>query len=277
MRLIEAALGYARRGRRVFPLAGKVPRTRRGLHDATTDADVIRQWWENWPTAGIGLPMGDGLIALDVDGDDGRASLAQLVEEHGPLPDTLANETSRGAHLIFRVAADRQIRNRAGVQPGLDVRSAGGYIVAPPSVHPSGWVYRWMHAPIADAPAWLLDVLDPPRNVETSAPARALDLPTERRLQRARAYLAKLPAGISGSGGHAATFRAALALVRGFALDRDEALALLVEDFNPRCVPPWSRRDLVHKVESAAAAASSKAPPLGYLLDAGPGPRRRAA
>lgn len=88
------------------------------------------------------------------------------------------------------------------------------------------------------------------------------------RIRRASAYLATIPGAVSGSGGHDQTFKAALALVRGFNLSRSEALSLLVADYNPRCEPPWSDRELEHKVESAEK--DSTLPP-GYLLDARPG------
>lgn len=173
MTLLGAALAYARRGRAVFPLDGKVPRTKNGLKSATTDATVIRGWWDRWTDAGIGLPMGDGWIAVDVDGDKGRESLASLVDAHGSLPDTLVNLTARGAHLIFKIPAGRKIGNRIDVRPGIDVRSDGGYIVAPPSVHPSGYVYRWQPAPVAEIPLWLLEVIVP-----TPAPRKAWTVPT---------------------------------------------------------------------------------------------------
>jgi hypothetical protein len=72
------------------------------------------------------------------------------------------------------------------------------------------------------------------------------------RVERASRYLASMPPAISGAGGHAATFKATVALVRGFELPEDEALRLLVEEFNPRCQPPWSTWELRHKVRSAA-------------------------
>jgi hypothetical protein len=80
---------------------------------------------------------------------------------------------------------------------------------------------------------------------------------------RARRYLAALPPAISGSGGHAATWTAALVLVRGFDLPPDIAFELLAEGFNPRCEPPWSERELRHKVESADRNAEAE---RGYLL-----------
>lgn len=82
-------------------------------------------------------------------------------------------------------------------------------------------------------------------------------------LKRAAAYLDRLPPAIAGQGGHAATFDAALKIIAGFDLAEDEALALLLERFNPRCEPPWSEGDLRHKVTDAAAHAKSR----GRLLD----------
>jgi hypothetical protein len=70
-------------------------------------------------------------------------------------------------------------------------------------------------------------------------------------IERASRYLATMDPAISGSGGHKATFLAAVKLVRGFDLPPDEALRLLVEEFNPRCAPPWSTSELRHKVKSA--------------------------
>ncbi len=84
------------------------------------------------------------------------------------------------------------------------------------------------------------------------------------RFERARKYLAAMPGAISGSGGHAATFQAALVLVRGFGLPADDALRLLMDEYNPRCAPPWSLVELRHKVRSASIRARV---PFGWLVD----------
>lgn len=84
-------------------------------------------------------------------------------------------------------------------------------------------------------------------------------------LERARRYLAHKDPSIAGSGGHDALLSAAVALVRGFALTEREALELLRADFNPRCKPPWSTRDLERKVREATKAQRVG---LGYLLEA---------
>ncbi len=264
--LAAGALDLACRGARVFPCQprGKVPLTPHGCLDATTDAPTLRRWWARSPGANVGLATGAGLLVVDVDPrHTGDASLASL----GPLPATREALTGGGGrHLFYRAAAP--VRCSAGrLGPGLDVRGEGGYIVAPPSVHPSGALYRWhsdcgLAHPIAHAPAWFLELLRPrPRRV----PVPSLEPPPAlaRRVERARRYLAALPPAVSGSGGHAATWAAALALVRGFELPPEVAFEVLACEYNPRCEPPWSERELRHKVESAARDAEAE---RGYLL-----------
>lgn len=82
--------------------------------------------------------------------------------------------------------------------------------------------------------------------------------------KRALKYLQKLPPSISGSGGHQALWTAALSLVRGFRIDPPRALAMLRTEFNPRCQPPWSEKELRHKVDDAEQDATTA---YGYLAD----------
>src|SRR5207248_7861213 len=84
----------------------------------------------------------------------------------------------------------------------------------------------------------------------------------ERVLRRASAYLARMPASVSGQGGHNALWRAAVALIRGFQLDPADAFVLLKAEFSPRCEPPWSDRELWHKCREAVSAAHV---PYGYI------------
>jgi hypothetical protein len=73
----------------------------------------------------------------------------------------------------------------------------------------------------------------------------------DRRLERAAKYLAAMPGAIQGAQGSTATFKAAVVLVKGFALEPGDALQLLATEFNPRCAPPWSLHELRHKVRQA--------------------------
>jgi hypothetical protein len=157
--MLAAALEYAARGWPVFPLRprDKLPATSHGLKDATTDEDTIRKWWQKEPNANIGYATGNGVAVVDIDELGSWTDL--LEDEKAPSPETSRVETSRGFQLFFKTSGE--IRNSAGkLRAGIDVRGDGGYVVLPPSVHPSGHVYRWdRNGAPADMPAWLYERL----------------------------------------------------------------------------------------------------------------------
>jgi replicative DNA helicase len=97
------------------------------------------------------------------------------------------------------------------------------------------------------------------------APARRTTTPDDNRLKRASAYLARIPGGVSGAGGHDQTWTAALAVVRGFDLSESDAYSLLASEYNHKCDPPWSERELRHKIADALNNARIE---RGYLLKA---------
>ncbi|HVW26545.1 MAG TPA: hypothetical protein VHC69_14350 [Polyangiaceae bacterium] len=70
------------------------------------------------------------------------------------------------------------------------------------------------------------------------------------RIEDARRYVAKMPPAISGQGGHVATFNAARKLA-DFGLSEDDVFQVLCADYNPRCEPPWSEKELRHKAREA--------------------------
>ena len=87
--------------------------------------------------------------------------------------------------------------------------------------------------------------------------------------QRAALWLSKVPPAVSGQSGHSATYTAAVGLVHGFQLSEGDALALL-SAWNQSCQPPWSDRELTHKLREAASKSHSK--PAGHLLQSGSAP-----
>lgn len=191
--LLDAALGYAALGWPVLPLHAPVggrcscdkadcsspakhPRLAHGLHDASTDEDEIVAWWRRWPAANVGLRTGVAFDVLDVDGEEGRASILAACAEHGQLPEGPWSLTGGGGdHLLFLPTGSG---NRAGVLPKVDWRGLNGYIVAPPSVHISGETYTWQ-APadqaLSPAPDWLSAMVAPtPRQERPAQPIRFL-------------------------------------------------------------------------------------------------------
>jgi hypothetical protein len=111
---------------------------------ATTDPIQIRAWFSNYPNAVAGIELRKaGLIVIDADrhgGPDGVVALDALANEHGGLPTSpVTNTAGGGRHHIFRQPAGETFGNGKGALPaGIDVRGAGGWIVAPGSVRPDG-------------------------------------------------------------------------------------------------------------------------------------------
>ena len=160
----------------VFPCRpqDKRPATANGLKDATTDLDLIRQWWQQEPLFNLAIATGavSGIFVVDIDGLDAEVELRRLEAEHGGFPSTVEVITARGRHVYFR-SPETPVRNSAGkIAAGIDVRGDGGYVLAPPSIHPTGRPYEWSvdcGSSLAEAPAWLLDKVSLPANGVTPA------------------------------------------------------------------------------------------------------------
>lgn len=168
---LDWALGYLGLGWGPIPLR---PRDKRPLvsweefQTRRPDRSEIEQWFERWTKANIGVVTGQvsGLVVLDVDpGHDGENSLGNLERQYGKLAATVESRTGGGGRHLYFQYPGFPIRNRTAVAPGLDVRADGGYIVVPPSIHPSGRPYAWAkgHDPwqarVAPLPEWLLELV----------------------------------------------------------------------------------------------------------------------
>lgn len=141
----EWALYYAELGLAVFPLAyrNKVPAIEGGCKAATTEKSKIERWWNQNPRYNIGIATGNksnGLVVIDLDVDknkgiDGYEVLRDWQNKHGELPETWQSITGRGGyHYFYKDTITHS--NKVGLYEGVDIRGEGGYIVAPPSVHP---------------------------------------------------------------------------------------------------------------------------------------------
>lgn len=175
---LAAAIIYAAKGIAVFRLRprAKEPVEKGGFKTATTSVQQLRTWWNDGrANFNVGIATGavSGFWVLDLDGDQAEAALVALQAKHGALPATVEQATGKGRHLCFAWDPDRPVRNlskrsRERIGAEIDVRGDGGYIVAPPSIHPSGRVYAWSpgrspaETAFAKAPAWLMDLVVPP-------------------------------------------------------------------------------------------------------------------
>lgn len=198
MSTLDTALAVAATGWKVFPCKEntKVPAVEHGFEDATTDEDVIRLWWTWWPTANLALATGAPAVdVLDVDtkaGVNGMAALDKL-RAAGLVSGELGTirTPSGGLHLYFR--GSRQ-SNGSLRGHGVDFRSAGGYVVVPPSAI-EGRAYEvieWRAGARGRALDWQAcrGLLDPPKPIRAQRTT-----PEEGNVEALARWLSRQPAG----------------------------------------------------------------------------------
>ena len=178
--LQRAAADYIGRGLAVIPLrrGQKVPATPHGINDWSDNPDQVPIWWGMEPWANVGIVTGQpsgGVFAIDLDVHDpahsGIDTLHDWEAVHGELPETWEQVTGSGGRQLF-YRASRRVRNSANGELGVDIRGDGGFVVAPPSIHPSGEPYEWSVSPddceIADADDLVWEFLDYARPSSTA-------------------------------------------------------------------------------------------------------------
>ena len=252
-RMMECALEYANQGFAVFPLSpkDKFPIYSGGFKIATTDPVQIGKWWRRNPDANIGIATGQpsgGLIVIDLDVDedkgiDGFETMRDWERSHDALPDTANTITGRGGyHLLYR--SNEPIKNRVGILPGVDVRGDGGYIVAPPSIHPNGRAYEWEQTIDEFGIAPVNEVVRAFLSSGDSGDASEFVVPDE------------IPAGSRND----TLFKMACSLqARGYS---DSAIIASVEaENNERCVPPLPDEEVQKIIESALEYTKGKSTP----------------
>lgn len=254
----------------VFPCEphGKKPLTAHGLKDAAQHPEAVATWWDRWPDANIGIACGPAqLVVLDADDASALRQLGRL-----SLPETVSARTARGEHHYFAAPPGVAIPCSAGrLAPGLDVRAEGGYVVAPPSVHPSGAAYRWLRSPAEHALSALPDDLvrrllsrasvPLPSAPRQSAP-RALAAPdgtgSASVVRRIAAYLDRIGTVPEGTR-NATAYRLAAFLVHDVGLSAGTARAVLESWNAERCIPPLGARELGAVLRSALKAGARAA------------------
>jgi Bifunctional DNA primase/polymerase, N-terminal len=174
------------------PLGSLVPH---GVKDATCNRARILAWWTRHPQANIGLATGYRFDVLDVDGRTGIHVIRELAATHGLKSSGPLVRTGGGGWHFYVAPTGLGNVCPAGLAH-VDWRGRGGYVVAPPSRHASGHLYRWaagrdLDAPLAEVPEVLLERLQPRQLQRPTGPVQrpiAGDSPGDR---YARAALAE--------------------------------------------------------------------------------------
>ncbi len=198
-------------------------------------------WWGIRPDANVALVFGRGTFAVDMDGGEAEGL---LTEKGITLPgDAPRSKTSNGLHVLL--SSDRPIPDCVGLLSDgngnhIDIRGVG-YIVAPPSIHPSGAMYRW---------------IKPPTGVLPKAPPALLDLITKTKPEpgmkheTGKNWVADaLSSGAAdGTRDHTCTRLAGYFIGRG--LDVETTKTILCETFGRNCTPPFPAREISKCVDS---------------------------
>lgn len=146
------------------PTPGKHPRIKEWTTYGTLDTAIIKNWWQQWPDSNIGLPTGqiNGLVVLDVDPrHGGDLTLDEWETSHGKLPDTPRVLTGGGGLHIY-LAYPPEGLGSCDLGPGVELKSDGSQVMAPPSLHYSDNRYQWElssdphEIPLVPMPGWLL-------------------------------------------------------------------------------------------------------------------------
>jgi len=258
-----AALVYAAAGIPVFPCygvnldgtctcgkptcddIGKHPQCARGLiehgiKDAAMDPKRVRVWWDTWPEANIGVSCGGaGWVVIDVD-LQGLKAWQELEQRHQFTRTLTGRSGSGGLHIVYHEPEGTTISNSDKELPeGVNVRGAGGYIIAAPSLHKSGKRYTWEDIrPIALLPDALL--APPPKD-------RSLVCT---RTGNGRIYVTGRP--LHEGQRNTELHRVASAWRGKFGMGREEILEYLLQTNQARCIPPLPENE-VEKIARSAA------------------------
>jgi len=230
---LRAAFEYLERGWTPLPLQ---PRSKvalipwRRLQRHRPEAADLERWWSLWPEANVGVVTGARarLAVVDLDGPQAPS----LAEELG-LPDAPTVQTGEGLHVYCSIAAPTP--SAVGLRPGVDLRADGAYVVAPPSIHPSGAVYAWLNSPNRDLPP---------------LPAWALRQDTREAERKERWVVAALRGVEQGRRNATCARLAGHFLAHGFGLDVIEAVLLA---WNGRNRPPLPEAEVRQTVAAIVA------------------------
>lgn len=263
-KLLEAALRYRERGLCIMPLKKGVgskikhPVLVGWSSHCTLNAEIrlrmketIQRWWSvEYVGANIGICTGpdSGLVVLDLDGPEAEKMIQGLEVPAGPQV-----QTGKGRHLYFQYPDNGTIiPSINGLRPQIDIKASGGYIVAPPSLHPSGRRYQWIadteNLPLPLIPDWLMGWItghiNKPRPAEKSSLRQAAT--DENNI-------------ISEGERNDKLFRLACSLRRtGLLSDAIEAVLRIVNE--TRCKPPLPLND-IRVIAGQAAKYEPPKPP----------------
>lgn len=257
MSTLAAALAWAARGFRVFPLAEGTkdqPVVDEFYDVATSDPVAIAMWWRD-PLTGaernynVGVST-NNMIVVDIDTKRGLPGMPNYIGVGGHFDTLVVKTPTDGRHAYF---IGPNVAGRVGFlgkDSGLDLRSWHNYVLAPGSETSDGVYSLEVDAPLAELPQDFKPHLRAPMERPSGDLVDMVE--TTSMVERAVTFLLTTSPAAEGSGGDDHTFKTA-ARLRDLGISEATAALLMAEHFNPRCMPPWQEDELRGKVANAYA------------------------
>lgn len=212
-------------------------------HRASDDSAQIEAWTKEFPGCNWGIACGPSNLIV-VDEDAKGALLALELDDVLDFPPTREVKTPKGRHLYYI----GHIRGSIKRYPGVDIKSAGGYVLAPGSRIQTG-IYELVRDVDPVDPDPRLLVCAPPTSAPDPIPTCELDSPAA--VLRAKEYADfQAEPSIQGEGGDANCYRVACRM-RDIGVSQNTCLEILAGRWNDRCEPPWEIDELEDKVRNA--------------------------
>lgn len=254
MKILEFANEYLNNGWSVLPVKPEEKRpfmTNWLQYNRTrVTKSVMENWFTSLSGAGIGIVTGkiSNIVVLDVE-NYCKIPIEELLKKY---PTQLISRTgSGGYHLFYQYPTKvSHIGNRVGLFDGIDLRADGGFIVLPPTVHPSGGRYEWVQRGMAGAfPNSLLDVQSQPK-------------------VQGEGWITETLRGVTEGGRNDACARlAGYFFKKGMNADIVEALLLEWNERNDPPLPISEIRTTIKSIEKAHVDAGSQFTQLQFTDD----------
>lgn len=135
--LINVGVEYIKRGFSIIPVFNKKPMVDwKQYQEKSMSEFEFQTILQTCDPTGIAIITGkiSNLTVIDVDTEEANSKLK--------LPKTPTVKTSKGYHYYFRYT--KELKTTTSKVKGVDIRSDGGYVVVPPSIHKSGHKYTWL-------------------------------------------------------------------------------------------------------------------------------------
>lgn len=191
--MLKTALAYLSYKWSIFPLCpmSKVPALRKWQQFQTTRPTeaLVKAWWTNTP--GFNIALATGAISCIVVADCDTPEAVARYMSHKDYKPTLAVVTGQGMH-FYHHAPGFRVNNAVRLLPDLDIRGDGGYVVAPPSVHPSGKRYHWYKRDlIQPLPGYILELVKTKENMRSAPRPNTFTAPKARSVTPQQGYLSR--------------------------------------------------------------------------------------